>query len=51
MAHGWYEWVKDKTDPKKKPYFIRLKSHEPMFFAALGQYPYDGSEDKEGDGS
>ncbi|WP_122417189.1 SOS response-associated peptidase family protein [Pseudomonas viridiflava] len=37
-ANGWFEWVKDPTDPKKKqPYFIRLKSQKPMFFAALAQ--------------
>ncbi|WP_366915227.1 SOS response-associated peptidase family protein [uncultured Pseudomonas sp.] len=34
MADGWYEWVKNEADPKKKlPYFIRLKSGAPMFFA------------------
>ncbi|WP_206360379.1 SOS response-associated peptidase family protein, partial [Pseudomonas viridiflava] len=33
-----FEWVKDPDDPKKKqPYYIRLKSHKPMFFAALAQ--------------
>ena len=38
MADGWYEWVKDPNNPKKKqPYFIRLKSQAPMFFAALAQ--------------
>ena len=37
-ANGWFEWVKDPDDPKKKqPYYIRLKSQEPMFFAALAQ--------------
>lgn len=37
-ANGWFEWVKDPTDPKKKqPYFIRLRDERPMFFAALGQ--------------
>ena len=35
-SEGWYEWVKDPDDPKKKqPYFIRLKSRKPMFFGAL----------------
>ena len=38
MADGWYEWVKDPDDPKKKqPFFIRLKSHAPVFFAALAE--------------
>lgn len=37
-ANGWFEWVKDPADPKKKqPYFIRLKSQAPMFFGALAQ--------------
>lgn len=37
-ANGWFEWVKDPTDPKKKqPYVIRLRDERPMFFAALGQ--------------
>ncbi len=37
-ANGWFEWVKDSEDPKKKqPYFIRLKDERPMFFAALAE--------------
>ena len=37
-SEGWYEWVKDPDDPKRKqPYFIRLKSQRPMFFGALAQ--------------
>ncbi|PVZ19542.1 MULTISPECIES: SOS response-associated peptidase [unclassified Pseudomonas] len=36
-ATGWYEWVQDERDPKRKqPYFIRLQSGAPMFFAAIG---------------
>lgn len=50
VADGWYEWVKDPNDPKKKqPYFIRLKSQAPMFFAALAQV-HPGLEPHEGDG-
>lgn len=50
-ADGWYEWVKDETDPKhKQPYFIRLRDGAPCFFAAIGQFPEDGSEPREGDG-
>nr|AAL92457.1 hypothetical protein [Pseudomonas syringae] len=47
-AKGWFEWVKDPDDPKKKqPYYIRLKSEKSMFFAALalvhrGLEPHDG---------
>ncbi|MCS3467374.1 putative SOS response-associated peptidase YedK [Pseudomonas sp. JUb42] len=49
-ANGWFEWVKDPDDPKKKqPYFIRLKSGEPMFFAALAQV-HTGLEPHDGDG-
>jgi putative SOS response-associated peptidase YedK len=51
MADGWYEWVKDDAGPlKKQPYFIKLKRGAPMFFAALGQYPIDDGEEREGDG-
>ncbi|MGV8842687.1 MAG: SOS response-associated peptidase family protein [Pseudomonas sp.] len=51
MADGWYEWVKDDATPQKKqPYFIKLKSGAPMFFAALGQYPIDEGEERDGDG-
>lgn len=51
MADGWYEWVRDTVDPQKKqPYFIKLKSGAPLFFAALGQYPIDDGEEREGDG-
>jgi putative SOS response-associated peptidase YedK len=37
-TNGWFEWVKDPSDPKKKqPYFIRLREEGPMFFAALAE--------------
>lgn len=40
VADGWYEWVKDPGDKtRKQPYYIRLKSGEPMFWAAIGQFP------------
>jgi putative SOS response-associated peptidase YedK len=49
-SEGWYEWVKDPDDPKKKqPYFIRLKSQKPMFFGALAQV-HSGLEQHEEDG-
>lgn len=51
MADGWYEWVKDEADPRKKqPYFIRLKNGAPMFVAALGQYPIEDGAERENDG-
>uniref|UniRef100_A0A7C2BB96 Abasic site processing protein n=1 Tax=Pseudomonas graminis TaxID=158627 RepID=A0A7C2BB96_9PSED len=49
-ANGWYEWVKDPNDSKRKqPYFIHLKDQEPMYFAALGQVR-PGLEPDERDG-
>ena len=37
-ANGWYEWVKDPVDPKKKqPYFITLNEQIPMFIAGLAE--------------
>lgn len=49
-SEEWYEWVKDPDDPKiKQPYFIRLKSHKPMFFGALAQV-HPGLDPHDGDG-
>jgi putative SOS response-associated peptidase YedK len=49
-ANGWFEWVADPQDPKRKqPYYIRLKTQKPMFFAALAQV-HSGLEPHEGDG-
>lgn len=49
-ANGWFEWLADPSDPKKKqPYYIRLKSQAPMFFAALAQVR-PGLEPSERDG-
>lgn len=49
-ANNWFEWVKHPDDPKKKqPYLIRLKSGEPMYFAALAQVHTD-LQPHEGDG-
>ncbi|WP_073523129.1 SOS response-associated peptidase family protein [Pseudomonas fluorescens] len=49
-SEGWYEWVKDPDDPKRKqPYFIRLKSQKPMFFGALAQV-HSGLDPHDGDG-
>lgn len=50
MADGWYEWVVDPADPKRKqPYFIRLKSQARIFMAALAQVQA-GLEPNQGDG-
>jgi putative SOS response-associated peptidase YedK len=49
-ANGWFEWVKDPADPKKKqPYYIQLKSQAPMFYGALAQVT-PGLELREDDG-
>lgn len=46
-SEGWYEWVKDSYNPKKKqPYFIRLKSQKPMFFGALAQVHHNLEPDE-----
>lgn len=44
-ANGWYEWV-DEGGPRKQPYYIHLKNHHPMFFAAIGEF--DGNEERNG---
>ncbi len=50
-ADGWFEWVKDPTDPKKKqPYYIRRKDGAPLWFAALAQLDRTGLTDHNGDG-
>jgi putative SOS response-associated peptidase YedK len=50
-ADGWYEWVKDPSDPKKKqPYYIRRKEGETLWFAALAQMDRTGLTDRDGDG-
>ncbi|WP_206214657.1 SOS response-associated peptidase family protein, partial [Pseudomonas viridiflava] len=49
-SDGWFEWVKDEHDPKKKqPYFIRLKSQAPMFYGALAHVT-TGLEQHDDDG-
>ena len=50
-ADGWFEWVTDETNPKQKqPYYIRYRSNEPMFFAAIGSFPRAGAEPSDEDG-
>tara|TARA_R110000868_G_scaffold406510_1_gene686982 strand:+ start:2657 stop:3214 length:558 start_codon:yes stop_codon:yes gene_type:complete len=49
-ADGWYEWVKDPTNTKRKqPYYIKLKTDEPMFFASVGRFT-GGADEKLDDG-
>lgn len=50
-ADGWYEWKKDPNDPSiRQPYFIKLKSDEPMFFAAIAQHTRGGLGEHGDDG-
>lgn len=44
-ADGWYEWKTDPDDKKRKqPYFISLRSGEPLLFACIGQLPRGDEE-------
>lgn len=37
-ANGWFEWIPDPADPKRKqPYYITAANDEPLFFAALAE--------------
>ncbi|WP_414154019.1 SOS response-associated peptidase family protein [Pseudomonas sp. BNK-43-a] len=37
-ANGWYEWIADPADPKRKqPYYIQATDEAPLFFAALAE--------------
>lgn len=47
-ADGWYEWVKEPGDEKKQPFFIRLKTRKPMFFAGLAQVEDLGPDEPPG---
>ncbi|PAA14313.1 SOS response-associated peptidase [Pseudomonas fragi] len=45
-SDGWYEWVQEVPGEKKQPFFIRLRSHKPMFFAGLAQVEPGPSPDE-----
>lgn len=49
-SEGWYEWVKDPDDPKKKqPYFTRLKNQRLMFLGVLAEvHPGLEADDRDG---
>ncbi|WP_225789589.1 SOS response-associated peptidase family protein [Pseudomonas sp. Marseille-P8916] len=37
-ANGWFEWVPEPVDPKRKqPYYIQAADDTPLFFAALAE--------------
>ncbi|KNC07627.1 hypothetical protein AC790_18945 [Pantoea sp. RIT-PI-b] len=46
FADGWFEWL--KKEERKQPYFIYHKTHEPLFFAAIGKAPYNDPHGHEG---
>lgn len=49
-ANGWFEWIPDPADPKRKqPYYIHAKSSEPLYFAALAEV-HGGLEPDDRDG-
>lgn len=49
-ADGWFEWVPDPAEPKRKqPYYINSNSGEPLFFAALAEV-HDQIQPDERDG-
>lgn len=49
-ANGWFEWIKDPADPKRKqPFYITAANDEPLYFAALAEV-HAGLEPDERDG-
>jgi putative SOS response-associated peptidase YedK len=46
---NWFEWV-EATDKTKQPWLIRRKDREPVFCAAIGQFPSRGAESRDDDG-
>lgn len=49
-AYGWFEWIPDPADPKRKqPYYIQAADEAPLFFAALAEVR-PGIETDERDG-
>lgn len=49
-ANGWFEWVPEPDDPKRKqPYYIQAANGRPLFFAALAEvHPGLGSDERSG---
>ena len=46
---NWFEWV-EAADKTKQPWLIRRKDREPVFCAAIGQFPSRGAEPRDDDG-
>lgn len=49
-ANGWFEWVPDRSDPKRKqPYYITSADGAPLYFAALAEVHQDiGPNERDG---
>lgn len=46
-ANGWFEWISDPTNPKRKQhYYITSAEGEPLFFAALAEVHHDVEPDE-----
>ncbi|MCC9007700.1 putative SOS response-associated peptidase YedK [compost metagenome] len=49
-ANGWFEWIPDPADPKRKqPYYITSDNGAPLYFAALAEV-HQNTEPDERDG-
>ncbi|ORL62371.1 SOS response-associated peptidase family protein [Pseudomonas putida] len=49
-ANGWFEWIPDSADPKRKqPYYITAANDELLYFAALAEV-HPGLEPDDRDG-
>ena len=49
-ANGWFEWIPDNADPKRKqPYYIQAADGGPLYFAALAEtHPGIEPDDRDG---
>lgn len=49
-ANGWFEWVPNPADSKRKqPFYIRAADDRPLFFAALAEiHPEIKADDRDG---
>lgn len=46
-ANGWFEWIPDQADPKRKqPYYITSADGGPLYFAALAEVHHNFEPDE-----
>lgn len=46
-ANGWFEWIPDPVDPKRKqPYYITSADGGPLYFAALAEVHHSFKPDE-----